>query len=321
MSKSLKLLLAATILALLAAAYTVYTTLVAHGEEGIRLGIEFNTHATAAWIALHNHMFEKYHIPVAGVVKFRTGVELAAALKAGEVDAAWACLAPVLKMVDHGLRVYIIAAAHYHGYGCVARPGITSVNDLKKLGTIEAAVTGPGAQTHVLLLLAEKRYGFRARIRFVKPPAILELVEKGLVDLACMPEHYLSIAESRGLRVLFTSQDLWPNMPGSYLIVTEKLLREHPEIVCRLYRLNRDAIRYALQHPRQAAEIDAEYLHIPVSVAERSLSRLKLTWVLNVGEMQKLADFMYEHGLLKHRINVSRLIVDVGRLCGWEHGG
>ncbi len=309
------LLLAAILVAVgLTLIYTLATT----AHNGVRLGIEYNTHATAAWIALHNHLFEKYGIPVASILKFRTGLELAASIKTGGVDAAWACLAPILKMVDKGLRVYIIAAAHYHGYGCVGRPGIESVDDLRKLGVVEAAVTGPGTQTHVLLLLAEKRYGFRARIRFVKPPVILELVEKGLVDVACMPEHYLSLAEYHGLKVLFTSWDLWPGMPGSYLVVTPKLLESNPGVVCKLYRVNREAIEYALKHPLEAARIDAEYLHIPLEVAERSLSRLYLTWRLDINEMQKLADFMYRHGLLKHRINISSLVVNVTRLCGWE---
>ena len=281
----------------------------------VRLGVEFNTHATAAWIALHYHLFNKYGIHVTKVLKFRTGLELASAMAHGEVDAAWACLAPIIKMMDKGMKIYIVEAAHYYGYGCVGRPGINSIKALKALQHPRIAVPGPGTQAHILRLLAEKKYGFNASIVFVKPPTILELVEKGKVDAACLPEFYLSVAEEKGLPILFTAHDLWPGMPGSYLVVTAKLLRREPRLVCLLAKVNEEATRMALANPELAAKIDAEALGIPLSIAERSLTRLQLTTVLNPVEMQKLANLMYQEGVIKHRIDIASRIVNLTKLC------
>ncbi len=317
-------LYAAVIAAALIAAVAAYTLLAGHREgsgECIRLGIEFNTHATAAWLALYKHMFKEYGICISKIYKFRTGLELAAAMTHGDVEVAWACIAPVFKMIaNRGLDVVVIAGAHFYGYGCVGRPGVDTLRDLLRLRHPRIAVTGKGAPTHVLLLAAMRKWGFNATVVFVKPPAILALVEKGEVDAACLPEHYLSVAEAHGLHVLFTAQQVWPYMPGSYLVALRSFVEKHPGIVCRLWRLDRDATRLISENRTLAAIVDARYLGIPVSVAERSISRLYFTWRVNVTALQQLADFMYDMGLLKHRIDVSRIVVNISRLCGGGGG-
>ena len=312
--------------ALIAAAVIAYTAFYTingsiHNNNCVKLGIEFNTHATAAWLALYKHMFEKYGICVSNIYKFRTGLELAAAMTHGDVEVAWACIAPVLKMIaNRGLDVVVVAGAHFYGYGCVGRPGIDSLGDLLRLKHPRIAVTGKGTQTHVLLLAAMKKWHFNATIVFSKPPAILSLVEKGDVDAACLPEHYLSIAEAHGLHVLFIAQQVWPYMPGSYLVALRSFAEKHPDIICRLWRLDRDATKMISENRTLAAIVDAKYLGIPVKVAERSISRLYFTWRVNVTAIQQLADFMYKEGLLKRPINVSKIVIDVTKLCGGGAG-
>jgi ABC-type nitrate/sulfonate/bicarbonate transport system substrate-binding protein len=250
-------------------------------------------------------------------------MELAAAFAKGDVNVAWACLAPIIKMIDKGARLYIIGAAHYYGYGCVGRPGIRSISDLKRLKTVRIAVPGYGAPAHILALMIMEKYHINGSIVFVRPPAILDAVFSGAVDVACLPEHYLSIAEYKGLKVLVAAQDVWKgipgNYPGSYLFVKESLIRRNPKLVCVLARINAEAIKYALSHPREAAKIDAAELGIPVTVAERSLLRLKLTWKLDPADMQRLVDYMYTHHLIKHDFNISNYILDLKSVCkGWE---
>ena len=287
---------------------------------GIRLGIEFNTHATAAWIALSEHLFSQHGLRIEKVIKFRTGPELAAAFAHGDIDAAWACLAPIIKMIDKGAKLYIVEAAHYYGYGCVGSPRVKSIEDLKKLGREPViAIPGKGAQVYPMLLLAEKKYGFHAKIVYIKPPAILSAVLKGSVDAACIPEPLLSVALSKGLHLLFMAQQVWPNMPGSYLVVSQRLLKEQPEAVCKLAEVNEEATSLIYKDPGKAVSIDAKMLGLPASVINESLKHLYFTTRLNVAEMQKMVDIMYEHGLVRHDINISKYIVNLSKLCG-KHG-
>jgi len=311
-------------LAVIIAAIIVTGTVIAiHKAEhnvhpvGIRLGVEFNTHATAAWIALSEHLFSQHGLRVEKVIKFRTGPELAAAFARGDIDAAWACLAPIVKMIDKGAKLYIVEAAHYYGYGCVGSPHIKSIEDLKKLGREPViAIPGKASQVHPMLLLAEEKYGFHAKIVYIKPPAILSAVLKGSVDAACIPEPLLSVALNKGLHLLFLAQQVWPSMPGSYLVVSQRFLKEHPEAVCKLAEVNEEATSLIYKDPGKAVDIDAKMLGLPASVINESLKHLYFTTRLNVAEMQKMVDIMYEHGLIRHDINISKYIVNLGKLCG-----
>lgn len=283
---------------------------------GIRLGVELNTHATAAWLALANNLFAEHGLRVEKVVKFRTGPELAAAFSRGDIDAAWACLAPIVKMIDKGAELYIVEAAHYYGYGCVGSPRVKSIDDLRRLGHEPVvAIPGKAAQVHPLLILAEQRYGFRAKVVYIKPPAILSAVMKGSVDAACLPEPLLSVAVKRGLPLLFTAQQVWPNMPGSYLVVSKQLLEKHPEAVCELAAVNEEATRLIHRDLEEAVRVDAKMLGLPEQVINESLHRLYFTTRLNVAEMQRMVDIMYKHGLIRHDINISKYIVDLDKLC------
>lgn len=316
--KASRLVFAAIIVAIVAGALLI---LHYRGESsahpiGIRLGVEYNTHATAAWLALANNLFAKHGLRVEKVIKFRTGPELAAAFGRGDIDAAWACLAPIVKMIDKGSKLYIVEAAHYYGYGCVGNPRIKSIDDLKKLGREPViAIPGKAAQVHPLLLVAEQKYGFHAKLVYIKPPAILSAVMKGSVDAACLPEPLLSIATQRGLPLLFTAQQVWPNMPGSYLVVSEQLLKKYPDAVCRLAVVNEEATRLIHENPDEAIKVDAKMLGLPETVINESLHRLYFTTRLNVAEMQRMVDIMYQHGLISHDIDISKYIVDLDKLC------
>ncbi|MEM2021157.1 MAG: hypothetical protein QXP80_02885, partial [Zestosphaera sp.] len=50
------------------------------GLEVVGLGVEFNTHATPVWVALHAGLFKEHGLNITTLLKFRTGAELAAAV-------------------------------------------------------------------------------------------------------------------------------------------------------------------------------------------------------------------------------------------------
>ena len=82
----------------------------------------------------------------------------------------------------------------------------------------------------------------------------------GQLDAAVVPEQYPRMAERLGFKVMITAQDLWPDMPGSVLVVTEKLIQDHPEIVSSLVRVTRKATQWINQNPEAACEIIASQL-------------------------------------------------------------
>ncbi len=276
----------------------------------VKLGVEYNTHATPIWIALHDGLFKKYGLNVTKVVKFKTGLELAAAIARGDVQVAWACLGPALMIIAKGVPIKIVAKVHNYGYALVINP--KKVHSLKDLAGKVVYAPGKGSPCYLLLLKIEEKYGIKfAAIKFMRPPAMLAALLSGEISAAAMPEPYDSVAEARGMKVLLRAQDVWPNMPGSFLVVSDSLLRKDPEVVKKLVAVTYAGIKELESNISRAAEIDSQVLGIPVNVAKHSISMLQWNTTIDVKQIQEYIDFMYEHHILKVRLNASQIVVPV----------
>ena len=277
----------------------------------VGLGIEFNTHATPVWIALHDGLFSQHGINVTDVLKFRTGLELAAAMARGDVKAGWACLGPALLIIDKGIPVKIVAKVHNYGYELVVNPDkIRSVSDLN--GAVVYA-PGKGSPCYLLLLKIEDTYNISFKeIKFMKPSNILSALLSGQIYAAALPEHYASVAASKGMKILVRSQEVWPNMPGSFLVVDEELIENSPDLVKELIKVTYDGISKIHADPEAAAEIDSEMLGISPDVAKQSINMLEWDTTIDLNQIQEYIDFMYSHGLLHNHLNASEIVVNIG---------
>jgi len=304
--------IAAILIASLVGAYAYAHFLSQRAESlySVGLGVEYNTHATPIWIALHDGLFKKYGLNVTNVVKFKTGLDLAAAMARGDVQVGWACLGPALMIIAKGVPVKIVAKVHNYGYALVVNP--KKVRDLKDLNGKVVYAPGKGSPCYLLLLKIEDKYGVKfAAIKFMKPPAMLAALLSGEISAAAIPEHYASVAEARGLKVLLRAQDVWPNMPGSFVVVSDSLLKNDPEAVKKIVAVTYAGIKELRNDPLKAAEIDSKVLEIPVNVAKHSISMLQWNTTIDVKQIQKYIDFMYEHHILKVRLNASQIVVPV----------
>ena len=276
----------------------------------IGLGVEFNTHASPVWVALHEDLFKKYNINVTKVLKFRTGLELAAALARGDVKAGWACLGPLLMIISKGIPIKIVAKIHNHGYAIVVNPRyVRSIQDLSK---VDVYTPGKGSPAYLLLLKVMDTYRLKPKsIKFKPPTTILTGLLSGKILAAAIPEHYVSIAEAKGLKVLIRSQDIWPDMPGSFLAVHVDIIKKHPNIVRKLIKVTLEGLKYIKERPNYVAKIDSKVLGIDIAIAKRSLSMLNWNTTIDPKKIQEYIDFMYRHGILHKKLNALDIIAKI----------
>ena len=299
------------VLAVSAVSYVILHLLSSGGTlYNVGLGVEFNTHATPVWVALHDGLFSKYGINVSSVLKFRTGLELAAALARGDVKVGWACLGPALLIIDKGIPIEIVAKVHNHGYALVVNSSrIKSIEDLNG-ATVYSP--GKGSPCYLLLLKIEDVYHIKFKaIKFMRPAALLSALLSGEIDAAAIPEHYASVAESKGLKVLVRSQDVWPGMPGSYLVVDSEFLKEYPDLVEKLIQVTHEGIESIRNNLSYVALVDSKVLGVSAAVAEHSIRMLDWNTTLNIKEIQEYIDFMYGHGVLHNRLNAADIVAEL----------
>ena len=238
------------------------------GRAAVKMAVEFNNHAAAAYVAQAKGWFEEEGIESVECEDYITGMALAAAMARGDIQVAFICLVPAITAyANANVPIRIIAGTHKYGYGLVGDPRrIKAVEDLQDRNIRIGCVREGGATDVFFQRLMDtyhlERERVLPRIRRMNPPKQVLAVKLGQLDVAVLPEHHASMAEGSGFKMILTGKDVWPNMQGSVLAVKENLIRDRPELVYSILRVCQRATLWINEHPHEAAELVAQRLQV-----------------------------------------------------------
>jgi NitT/TauT family transport system substrate-binding protein len=244
---------------------------------------------------------------------FPTVVE---ALKSGRMQATF-LLAPLAMVLrEQGVPVKIVYLGHRDGSTIIVRKDstATSLRDLR--GKTFAIPSRFSNQNLVARKLMDDQGLAPDDIKFVElpPPDMPGALASGAIDAYFIGEPFAAKAELDGTgRVLYFAKDIWPHFISCVLVVTEKLIAEHPEQVRALVRGIAASGAWAEHHREQAAEVAAPYY-----VQEEKLLKYVLTqppdrvsYVMLTPTDEDLGAIMgyaVKAGLLKGPIDLGQLI-------------
>lgn len=165
------------------------------------------------------------------------------------------------------------------------------------------------------------------RVQRMNPPMQIMAIKMGKLDASISPEHWPSLAEDAGFKVIVKSQDIWPNMQGSVLVVKEELINKNPEIVKKLVKVTAKATDWIKKNKKEAAIIMAEQMKItgekvfPIEAARdaaklemtpttmlRSMERLDYKLHIDHKKVNETIDFAYTHGYLRTKIDADDIL-------------
>jgi NitT/TauT family transport system substrate-binding protein len=258
---------------------------------------------------------------------------LAAALARGDIQVADICLVPAITTyANAGVPIKVVAGTHKYGYGLVVNPEkIKTVKDLEKPGIRIGCVQVGGAVDVVLHKMIDK-YGLDEEkvlnnVQRMNPPKQVMAIETGQLDAAFVPEHWATMAEEFGFNMLLMSQDVWPEMQGSVLVVKDDLINSHPDAVTKLVEVTERATEWSNQHPQEAAEVMARQLQaaagevfpaetvdvvgkleITPEVLLKSMSRLEYTTDIDPEMVQETIDYLVELGYIKKSFSAEDIL-------------
>jgi len=302
-------------------------------DDRIGMAVEFMDHAAAAYVARDKGWYEEQGVSVSSYTSYVTGMALASALARGDIQVAYMCLVPAINArANARVPIKIVAGTHKYGYALVVNPQVVkSVRDLAGDGVRLGCVREGGA-VDVLMNRTIDRYGLERRkimdnTRRMNPPKLLIAIESGQLDAAFLPEQWASMAEDAGFEMLVTAQDVWPGMQGSVLVVKEELLRESPEAVRKLVRINEDASRWINEHPGESADILVRVLSVAAETtvpAEasaltsrlemnpetmlRSMSRLEYSTEISARDVQEVIDYLARLGYIDESFPAEEIV-------------
>lgn len=279
-------------------------------ETPLGMAVEFTDHAACAYISQDKGWFEEEGLNLTTYESYETGMALAAALARGDIQVAYMCLVPAIDVFANAkVPIKIIAGTHKYGYGLVVNPDkVKTIQDLEK-PDIRLGCVREGGAVDVLLHKIIDKYNLKeekiiSNIRRMSPPKQILAIQSGQLDAAFLPEQWSTMAEEFGFRMLLMSQEVWPGMQGSVLVVKEELIKNHPDLVKKLVRVSQRATNWANQYREEAAEVVARQLQkaggslFPVEDADL-VSKIEITLKVLLKSMNRL----------EYTININPLIV------------
>ncbi|WP_455276835.1 ABC transporter substrate-binding protein [[Eubacterium] cellulosolvens] len=292
--------------------------------ESMIMAVEFNDHAASAWIAQEEGWYQEEGLKIEAMESYVTGVALSSALARGDIQVAYLCLGPAVLAYARGLPIKIIARTHKYGYAVVAKSTIRNLEDLegKRVGCVRE-----GSQCDILLQIVIKKYNLtNVEIRRMNPPKHVIALITGEIDAAFIPEHYATVAESQGFNMIAKSQDIWPNMLGSVLVVKEDLLDKDPESVRKLVKVTQAGTIFINENPDKAADMLSKTMKkaspqgvepaimgsqielITPEILQKSMRNIEYTNEVPEEEVQKYIDILLELGYVDKNFDAEEIL-------------
>ena len=304
--------------------FTFFGECFSEKEIPIGMAVEFMDHAACAYISQDKSWFEEEGLNLTAYESYVTGMALASALARGDIQVAYMCLIPAINVYANAkVPIKIVAGTHKYGYGLVVNSEkIKSIKDLEG-SDIRLGCVREGGAVDVLLHKTIDKYDLEEKkilnnIQRMNPPKQILAINTGQLDAAFLPEQWATMAEKSNFKMLLMSQDIWPEMQGSVLVVKEELIRNHPEVLEKLVKISQKATDWINQNPQEAAEIVARQLQeaggslFPVEITDiatkteitpevllRSMNRLEYTINIDPVTVQDAIDYIARLGYIR----------------------
>lgn len=238
------------------------------------------------------------------------------AIKSERLEAGFMIVPLAMKLREQGVPIKIVYLGHRDGSTVIVRKDdrAESLSDLR--GKTFAIPSRYSNQNLVIHKMMQDQGVLPSEIRFVElpPPDMPGALAAGAIDAYFVGEPHAAKAEFDGTgRVLYHAKDIWPHFISCCLVVTEKLIRQRPEVVRDLVRGIAESGEWAETHREQAAKIAAPYFRQNEEVVKYVLTqppdRVSYRMLTPTDEdLQQIHDLALKEGLLEKPVPMSELI-------------
>jgi NitT/TauT family transport system substrate-binding protein len=258
--------------------------------SNLRIGFQPSTHQiaymTAASKGWWQHDLAPYGVQSVEEHLFQTGPPEMTAMLSGQLDVAYVGAAPFLiALANNNLDAKIVAAVQVNGSSLVLEPG-TKYNSPQDLKNTSITTYPPGSIQDTLLRKWLTKNGLNPQtdLNIIGLPSAGDSVTAVVSNKAqgsFLPHPYPTIIEKQlnGSRIVVQSGEMEPNHVCCVLVVSGKLIREHPDIVEQIVKTHINATNYDNQHIDEAAQIFTNKTNIDLDTVKASLKEWDGRWI------------------------------------------
>ena len=252
----------------------------------LRIGYQPSTHQIAEMVASEKDWWAEdlkpFGITEIKEFEFPTGVPEMQAMVAGELDIAYVGTAPPISAIAAGLPAKIVAAVNINGSDLVLRPDL-AFNGPASLAGLSIGTFQPGSIQDTVMknwLMENGVDVSQVDIKGMDPGPAMSALFAGELDGVFLPHPSPSIIELKGMGVrAVASGEMWPNHACCSLVVTDKLIKEQPELVEQIIKTHIKATEYINAHPDEAAQIYTKKTNANITEVEHSVKNWDGKWI------------------------------------------
>lgn len=276
----------------------------------LRIGYQPSTHQLAHMTAMEKNWWleglRQYGVVEVTDYEFGSGPPEMDAMRAGDLDIAYVgATPPIVAIANKNLKAKIVAGVQIQGSALALRPklaeayiGPASLKGKKiatfPLGSIQSIVLRKWLRDNGIDPEGD------LEISPMGPGAAVEAIKAEAVDGIFLPHPGPTIVELDNAGVIVeNSGSMWENHACCCLLVSDKLIKEHPEIVKEVIRIHIKATIYNKLHREEASEIYERKTGWPTWKALHSLEIWDGRWVVSpyegLGGTMDYVSTMYEN--------------------------
>ncbi len=277
----------------------------------LRIGYQPSTHQMAEITAMDKGWWQQDLAPygVQNVTDkvFPTGAPEMQAMLAGDIDVAYVGAAPVLSAVSTGLDAKIVAGVNTQGSDLVIRPELNYTGPQSLRGLRIATYQAGTIQDTILrnwLMQNNITPDKDVTIIGMNPGDAVTAITAGKVDAVFLPTPSPSVIADQGKgKIVLHSGEMYPNHTCCVLVVSGRLIREHPDIVRQIIKTNDKAVTFNEQNLDEAAAIFANKTGAKLEDVKASLKEWDGNWAsdpnLIINPVLDYAKIQYDLGYIK----------------------
>ena len=273
----------------------------------LRIGYQPSTHQIAEMIAMEKGWWKEdlaeFGITEVSDYEFPSGPPEMIAMMGGHLDIAYVGAAPPITAIAQGLDAKIVAAVQTQGSDLVLRQEInyTSPSDLRGL---KIATFPPGSIQDTVLrkfLMDNNVSSDDVEIKEMGPGDAMTAIAAGAVDGVFLPHPGPAVIELEGNgRSVAGSGEMWQGHACCCLLVSDELIREHPEMVKQIVRTHIRATEYLIWNQNESAEIFARKTGYDLDKVKHSFETWDGEWIsdphLEINSTLEFAKVHYDLG-------------------------
>lgn len=283
-------------------------------DQTLRFGVLPVVDTLPLWVGLEKGFFKEKGLDIE-IISFQSALERDAALQSGRLDGYFGDILNTLLLIRSQQAIGIVTTAFrthpdYRMFALVSAPGV-GIEDLEGLRGKQVAISRATVIEYLLDRLLEvrgKTSDFVEKQEIKKIPIRLQMLLAGQIPAALLPEPLVTLAETRGARVLLDDRML--NTALTVLALRRELTKKDVSLASRFLEAYGKAVKAINSDPDGYKGTLQTRTQFPEAIKDQyPIPRFPAVTLPDPKDIEAVQDWLIRNGLADTRVPYEKVVL------------